>query len=192
MSDPAPNLNALSGREVLVGVTGGIAAYKTAHLVSALVQAGAGVTVVMTVSAKRFVAPLTFRALSGRPVFDDLWTVPEGHAAPHIALAESAEVVAVAPATADLLAKAAHGIADDLLTTTLLAFDGPLVLAPAMNERMWKHPAVAANCEMLRSRGAILVGPKEGHLACGDEGAGRMAEPEEILAAIARALEPRA
>jgi len=131
MSDPAPNLNALSGREVLVGVTGGIAAYKTAHLVSALVQAGAGVTVVMTVSAKRFVAPLTFRALSGRPVFDDLWTVPEGHAAPHIALAESAEVVAVAPATADLLAKAAHGIADDLLTTTLLAFDGPLVLPAA-------------------------------------------------------------
>ncbi|MEA3367355.1 MAG: flavoprotein [Planctomycetota bacterium] len=192
MADVSPNLDALAGCEILVGVSGGIAAYKAAYLVSALARAGAGVSVVMTASAKRFVTPLLFHALSGRPAFDDLWTAPEGHPAPHIALAERAEVVAVAPATADLLAKAAHGIADDLLTSTLLAVEAPLVLAPAMNERMWKHPAVQANCEALRGRGAALVGPKEGRLACGEEGTGRMAEPDEILAAIARALEPRA
>jgi len=192
MPDVSPNLDALAGREILVGVSGGIAAYKAAYLVSALARAGAGVTVVMTAAAKRFVTPLLFHALSGRPVYDDLWTAPEGHPAPHIALAVRAEVVAVAPATADLLAKAAHGIADDLLTSTLLAVEAPLVLAPAMNERMWKHAAVQANCEALRGRGAVLVGPKEGRLACGEEGTGRMAEPDEILAAIARILEPRA
>jgi len=190
MSDISPNLDALAGREVLVGVTGGIAAYKAAYLVSALARADARVTVAMTASAKRFVTPLLFHALSGRPACDDLWTAPEGHPAPHIALAERAEVVAVAPATADLLAKAAHGIADDLLTSTLLAVEAPLVLAPAMHERMWRHPATQANCETLRSRGATLVGPKQGRLASGEEGTGRMAEPEEILATIARALAP--
>jgi len=190
--DVPPNLDALAGREILVGVTGGIAAYKAAYLVSALARAGAGVTVVMTSAAKRFVTPLLFHALSGRPVYDDLWTAPEGHPAPHIALAERAEVVAVAPATADLLAKAAHGISDDLLTSTLLAVEAPMVLAPSMNERMWRHPATRANAETLRSRGAVLVGPKEGRLACGTEGPGRMAEPDEILAALARALAPKA
>ena len=192
MPDVPPNLDALAGREILVGVTGGIAAYKAAYLVSALARAGAGVTVVMTSAAKRFVTPLLFHALSGRPVYDDLWTAPEGHPAPHIALAERAEVVAVAPATADLLAKAAHGISDDLLTSTLLAVEAPMVLAPSMNERMWRHPATRANAETLRSRGAVLVGPKEGRLACGTEGPGRMAEPDEILAALARALAPKA
>jgi phosphopantothenoylcysteine decarboxylase/phosphopantothenate--cysteine ligase len=191
MADTAPNLDALAGREILVGVTGGIAAYKTAYLVSALAQAGAGVTVVMTRAAERFVAPLSFHALSGRPVYDDLWSAPEGHPAPHIALAERAEVAVVAPATADLLAKAAHGLADDLLSSTLLALEAPLVLAPAMNERMWRHPAVQANCETLRARGAVLVGPEEGRLACGTRGPGRMAEPDAILAAVARALAPR-
>jgi len=135
MAEVSPNLDALGGREILVGVSGGIAAYKAAYLVSALARAGAGVTVAMTASAKRFVTPLSFHALSGRPVYDDLWTAPEGHPAPHIALAERAEVVAVAPATADLLAKAAHGIADDLLTSTLLAVEAPLVLAPAWSGR---------------------------------------------------------
>ncbi len=192
MTDPAPNLDVLSGREILVGVTGGIAAYKSAYLVSALAQAGAGVTAVLTASAKRFVTPLLFHALSGRPAYDDLWTAPAGHPAPHIALAERGEVVAVAPATANLLAKAAHGVADDLLTSTLLAIEAPLLVAPAMHERMWRHPATQANVETLRSRGAILVGPKEGRLASGTEGTGRMAEPEEILEAIARALAPKA
>jgi len=192
MSDISPNLDALAGREVLVGVTGGIAAYKAAYLVSALARADAGVTVVMTASAKRFVTPLLFHTLSGRPACDDLWTAPQGHPAPHIALADRAEVVAVAPATADLLAKAAHGIADDLLTSTLLAVGAPLVLAPAMHERMWNHLATQTNCETLRTRGAVMVGPKTGRLASGEEGTGRMAEPEEILAAIARALESTA
>jgi len=187
-----PNLDALKGREILLGVTGGIAAYKAACLASALARAGAGVTVVMTSAAKRFVTPLVFQTLSGRPVYDSLWVSPEVHCADHIALADRAEVVAVAPATADLLAKAAHGIADDLLTSTLLAVEAPLVLAPAMNERMWKHPATQANVEVLRGRGAVLVGPKEGRLACGAEGPGRMAEPEEILAALARTLAPKA
>jgi phosphopantothenoylcysteine decarboxylase/phosphopantothenate--cysteine ligase len=190
MPEPAPNLDVLAGREILVGVTGGIAAYKTAYLVSALARAGAGVTVVMTPAAKRFVTPLLFHALSGRTAYDDLWNAPEGRAAPHIALAERAEVAVVAPATADLLAKAANGIADDLLTSTLLAVEAPLLLAPAMNERMWRHPAVQANVETLQGRGAVLVGPAEGRLACGTEGPGRMAEPDEILVAIARTLAP--
>jgi phosphopantothenoylcysteine decarboxylase/phosphopantothenate--cysteine ligase len=192
MPEPPPNLDTLARREVLVGATGGIAVYKTAYLVSALARAGAGVTVVMTAAAKRFVTPLLFHALSGRPACDDLWTAPEGHPAPHIALAERAEIACVAPATADLLARAAHGIADDLLTSTLLAVQAPLILAPAMNERMWRHQATQANVETLRERGAVLVGPVEGRLACGTEGPGRMADPEAILAAIARALAPTA
>jgi len=190
MTDPRPDLAALKAREVLVGVTGGIAAYKAAALVSALAQAGAGVSVILTEAAARFVAPLTFHALSGRPVFDDLWTAPDGWAAPHIALAERAEVAVVAPATADFLAKAAHGIADDLLTSTLLAVEAPILVAPAMNERMWRHPAVQANVEMLRTRGVHLVGPAEGRLACGTSGPGRLVEPEVILAAVVRALAP--
>ena len=179
---------------VLLGVTGGIAAYKACELVRLLVKGGAAVRVFMTAHACRFVTPLTFEVLTGRPVGVDLFA-PRGDAAVgHVEAAAWCDLFCVAPATANVIGKLASGIADDLLTTTALALPGdtPRVLAPAMNERMWKHPAVAANCEMLRSRGAILVGPKEGHLACGDEGAGRMAEPEEILAAIARALEPKA
>jgi phosphopantothenoylcysteine decarboxylase/phosphopantothenate--cysteine ligase len=177
----------LQGREILVGVTGGIAAYKTAHLVSRLVQKGAGVSVVMTEHATRFVGPLVFQTLTHRPVYTDLFA--EGtYDADHIALADRAEAAVVAPATANAIGKLAGGIADDLLSTTLLALRVPVILAPAMNVAMWEHPAVRANVETLRRRGVRFVGPEEGRLACGIEGLGRMAEPETILAEIVAVL----
>ncbi len=184
-----PNLKAVEGREVVVGVSGGIAAYKTADLVSRIVQAGAAVTVVMTEAATRFVGPLTFQTLSARPVYTSLWESPEGFRSEHVALADRADLVVVAPATADCLGKLAHGLADDLLSTFLLAIDVPLLLAPAMNARMWAHPAVAANLKTLRSRGVRILGPDEGRLACGAVGKGRMAEPPAILAEIAAMLQ---
>jgi phosphopantothenoylcysteine decarboxylase/phosphopantothenate--cysteine ligase len=177
----------LQGREILVGVTGGIAAYKAAHLVSLLAQEGAAVSVVLTEHATRFVGPLTFQALSRRPVYTDL--LAEGaYDTDHIALADRAEAAVVAPATANVIGKLAAGIADDLLSTVLLALRVPVILAPAMNEAMWNHPAVQANVETLRRRGVRFVGPEEGRLACGTEGLGRMAEPETILAEIVRTL----
>jgi len=188
MAAPNVNLETLKGREILVGVTGGIAAYKTAHLVSRLVQAGAGVTVVMTENATRFVGPLTFRALTDRPVYTDMWATPEVHRAAHVALADRAEVAVVAPATVNVLGKLAGGLADDLLSTVLLAIDVPLIVAPAMNGRMWAHPAVQANVGRLRERGVRFVGPEEGYLACGEVGPGRMAETETILADIVAVL----
>ncbi len=176
----------MNGRELLVGVSGGIAAYKTAALVSKLVQAGAGVSVMMTRSATKLVSPNTFEALSGRPVLTKLF----GHGAhPHIEPVEAAELLCIAPATANLLAKAATGLADDLLSTVLLSFHGPVIMAPAMNDRMWEKPAVTRNIEQLRQDGVMLVGPEEGRLSCGAIGAGRMAEPETIFQAIARELE---
>jgi phosphopantothenoylcysteine decarboxylase/phosphopantothenate--cysteine ligase len=189
-SAAAPDASAppLAGREVLVGVTGGIAAYKTAALVSRLVQAGAGVSVAMTEHATRFVGPWTFQGLTGRPVHVDLFAPPETYSAEHIALAERAEAACVAPATANCLAKLAHGLADDLLSTVLLALDVPLVVAPAMNARMWRHPAVQANVRTLRERGVHLVGPEEGRQACGTFGPGRMAEPEALFEALVAVL----
>ena len=192
MTAPEPNLDIIRGREILVGVTGGIAAYKTAALVSALVQAGAGASVIMTEHATRFVGPLTFQTLTGRAVHTDLFESPDVYKAEHIALAERAELVVVAPATANCLAKLAHGIADDLLSTVLLAVEAPLLAAPAMNARMWAHPAVKANVELLRSRGVRFIGPEEGRLACGTVGPGRMAEPQEILRQIVDILGSRA
>ena len=177
----------LHGREILVGVTGGIAAYKTADLVSRLVQEGAAVSVVMTEHAQRFVGTPTFQALSRRPVYTDLFA--EGaYDADHIALADRAEAAVVAPATANAIGKLAAGIADDLLSTVLVALRVPVILAPAMNEAMWNHPAVQANVETLRRRGVRFVGPEEGRLACGTEGPGRMAEPVSILAEIVAVL----
>ena len=172
----------MKGREVLIGVSGGIAAYKTAALVSQLVQAGAGVSVVMTRSATRLVGPSTFGALTGRPVRTAIFG-PSGHS--HIELARRAEVLCVAPATANILAKAAWGMADDLLSTVLLAFDGPVIMAPAMNCSMWQKPAVQRNVAQLRADGVILVDPEEGYLSCGETGAGRMASPERIFQVIA-------
>ncbi len=176
----------MTGREILIGVSGGIAAYKTAELVSRLVRAGAGVTVVMTRAATRLVGPKTFEALSGRPV---LTRVFGRGAHPHIELAANAELLCVAPATANILAKAACGLADDLLSTILLSFDGPVLMAPTMNNLMWEKPAVQRNVARLREDGIILIDPKEGRLSCGTSGPGRMAEPETIFQAIAERLE---
>lgn len=180
-----PTIANMKGRELLIGVTGGIAAYKTAALVSRLVQAGAGVTVLMTRSATRLVAPKTFEALSGRPV--GLHTFGSG-VHPHIEAAERAELLCIAPATANILAKAACGLADDLLSTVLLAFDGPILMAPAMNCVMWSKPAVQRNVAQLRSDGVLMIDPEEGYLSCGATGPGRMAEPETIFHAIAERL----
>ena len=183
----------MRGREILIGVTGGIAAYKAAALVSRLVQAGAGVSVVMTEAATRLVGPKTFEALSGRPVGLDLWEGPgpgPGPGAhPHIELAQTAEVFCVAPATANVLAKAACGLADDLLSTVILSFAGPILFAPAMNCDMWTKPAVQRNVQRLRDDGYLLIDPEEGFLSCRAVGPGRMAEPETIAAAIAKALQ---
>lgn len=174
----------VSGRRILVGVTGGIAAYKTAGLVSHLVQRGAEVRVAMTDAATKFVGPTTFQALTGRPVHLDMWRDPEECNPAHISLADWAEVGVIAPATADVLGKLANGLADDLLSTTLLAMNVRVLLAPAMNVRMWKHPAVHENVARLAKMGYPFVGPNEGRQACGDVGPGRMSEPEEILAAL--------
>jgi phosphopantothenoylcysteine decarboxylase len=175
----------MNGREILIGVTGGIAAYKTAALVSRLVQAGAGVTVVMTTSATKLVGPKTFEALTGRPVATETFG-PGAH--PHIEMAARAEVLCVAPATANLLAKAACGLADDLLSTILLSFAGPMILAPAMNAEMWRKPSVQRNVAQLVADGFSIVDPEEGYLSCGTVGPGRMASPEKIFTVIAAAL----
>ncbi len=168
----------------VVGVTGSIAAYKAAEVVRLLMKAGWEVRVVMTRAATRFVGELTFRALTRQPVAVDMFEAPDAWLPEHLALADWAEVLAVAPCTANVLAKLAHGGADDLLTAVALACRAPLVVAPAMNEKMWDHPATQANVRLLRERGVRLVGPAEGALACGAEGRGRMAEPEDIVAAI--------
>jgi len=173
----------LSGKRVLLGVTGGIAAYKAADLCSKLVQAGAQVDVIMTEAATRFVAALTFSALTGRPARVDMWTAPGGDPIPHVHMAAAADLVIVAPLSANTLARLALGLADNLLTATLLATEAPLVLAPAMESHMWSNPITQAHAQALRDRGAVQVGPGIGRLASGALGAGRMAEPNEILAA---------
>jgi phosphopantothenoylcysteine decarboxylase / phosphopantothenate---cysteine ligase len=172
----------LQGREVLLGVTGGIAAYKAAFLARLLRDRGAEVQVVMTLSATRFVGPDTFAALTGREVHSDVFEHAE--TVLHVRLARAADLAVVAPATANVLARLALGLADDLLTSTLLEFRGPVVVAPAMHSGMWGHPATARNLETLRARGVSVVGPGEGPLAAGDQGMGRMAEPEDIVAAL--------
>lgn len=178
----------LARYETLVCVTGGIAAYKTAALVSHLVQDGCRVTVAMSRNARRFVGPTTFRALTGRPVLTSQWHAADPGAMEHLRPTETADLVVVAPATANLLGKLAGGIADDLVSTLLLAADCPILLAPAMNRRMWAHPAVQRNVAWLRDHGCVLVGPEEGWLACGEVGPGRMSEPETLLAAIRKQL----
>ena len=170
---------------ILLGVAGGIAAYKAADLASKLTGAGAGVRTILTESATRLVGPSTFEAVTSGPVYTSLWSHPAGHNSAHIRLAEWAQVVVVAPATADILGKTANGICDDLLSTTLCAcWATPTLLAPAMNTRMWENPAVQRNVATLRERRVRMIGPAVGRLACGDEGLGRMAEPHEILEAI--------
>jgi phosphopantothenoylcysteine decarboxylase / phosphopantothenate---cysteine ligase len=174
---------------VLLGVSGGIAAYKAALVARLLTAACAEVTVVMTEAATRFVGPDTFAALTGRPAHTSMWARP-GEVL-HVRLAREADVVVVAPATANVLAKLAHGHADDLLSATMLEATSPLVIAPAMHSGMWEHPATQANVEILRDRGVISVGPATGPLAHGDEGIGRLAEPEDVVAAVRAALAPQ-
>ena len=179
----------MNGREIVVGVTGGVAAYKTAALVSQLVQAGAGVSVVLTASAREFIGAATFEALTGRAVNTAVFHEPDHPLGAHIDLATRGELLCVAPATANFLAKAAQGLADDLLSTLALSFIGPILLAPAMNCEMWDKAAVQRNVEQVRSDGAILVEPEEGWLSCRQRGMGRMSAPDKIFAAIATVLE---
>jgi phosphopantothenoylcysteine decarboxylase/phosphopantothenate--cysteine ligase len=192
--NPPVDLTVFGGRRVIVGVTGGIAAYKTAMLVSRLAQAGAEVTVCMTEAATRFVTPLTFQALSARPVYTSAWEHIESKDPQHIALARTADIAVVAPCTMDCMAKLAHGIVEDMVCTVLSALDRaatPVVLAPSMNEVMWAQPATRRNAETLRADGFTLVGPDDGWQACRAVGPGRMSEPEAILGAMAQALRPR-
>ena len=174
--------------EIIIGVSGGIAAYKTAALVSSLVQQGHGVSVVMTRSARKFVGPATFRALTGRPVVTESFDAHYPLGA-HIELADKADLLCVAPASADLLAKAACGLADDLLSTLLLSFTGPILFAPAMNSVMWDKPSVQRNIKTLRGDGYHFVGPQEGWQSCRRTGMGRMSEPADIEAVITKILE---
>jgi phosphopantothenoylcysteine decarboxylase / phosphopantothenate---cysteine ligase len=180
----------LAGRRVLLGVTGGIAAYKAAYLARLLRERGADVQAVMTPSALRFVGPDTFAALTGHAVRSDVFEDTE--TVLHVRLAREADVAVVAPATGNVLARMANGLADDLLTSTLLEVTGPVVVAPAMHSGMWGNPATQRNLAVLRERGVAVVGPVEGPLAAGDEGMGRMAEPEEILSAVERVASERA
>ncbi|MDA1053522.1 MAG: phosphopantothenoylcysteine decarboxylase [Planctomycetota bacterium] len=178
----------MTSREILVGVSGGIASYKTAALVSQLVQAGHGVSVVMTKAALQFVGQATFAALTGRPVATEIFDDTTHPLGAHIALAERAELFCIAPATANFMAKAANGLADDLLSTLSLAFPGKIIIAPAMNCDMWEKPAVQRNLNQLREDGVQIVDPEEGWLSCRKKGVGRMAAPETILTAIEKAL----
>ena len=179
----------LTGKKIVFGVTGGIAAYKSAMIVSRLRHAGAEVHVIMTENATKFVAPLTFQTLSANPVITDTFAAPEYWNVEHVALAKLADLFLIAPATANILAKMACGIADDMLSTTVLATKAPIIAAPAMNTGMWSAEATKRNIEILGTRGVCFVGPENGVLACGDEGAGRMSEPEEILEAVEKILD---
>ena len=180
----------LQGRKLLLCVGGGIAAYKSLELVRRLRDAGALVQVAMTAGAQQFVTPLSFQALSGQPTRTTLWDSAAEQAMGHIELARWADRIVVAPGTADLLARLAHGQADDLVTTLCLASTAPLTLCPAMNHRMWLHPATQANIALLRERGAQIIGPVDGPLAEGESGPGRLAEPGDIVAALVDAHAP--
>jgi phosphopantothenoylcysteine decarboxylase/phosphopantothenate--cysteine ligase len=181
----------LKDKRILLGITGGIAAYKAAVLCRMFIKAGADVQVVMTEAACRLIAPATMQALSGKPVFTDLWDGRVADGMGHIELSRDRGIAVVAPATADFLAKVANGLADDLLSTLCLARECPLALAPAMNRQMWENPATQRNVATLRADGVTLLGPAAGDQACREVGMGRMVEPEEIFAAVAAALGPK-
>jgi phosphopantothenoylcysteine decarboxylase/phosphopantothenate--cysteine ligase len=174
----------LKGRSILLGVTGSVAAYKAIELARRINDEGASVKVIMTEASRRFVTPLSLELASGNPVFLDMFESPLSH----VQLPAEADVFVVAPATADVMARHAQGLADDLLTTALLAFKGTVIMAPAMNWRMWEHPAVQQNLSRLIARGVATVGPERGTLACGEEGVGRMADPEALIESIRTAL----
>ena len=191
MSACVSSSSELSARKILLGVTGGIAAYKCAELVRLLKKAGADVVVGMTDAASRFVTPLTFQALSGHPVAVDAWNPDQGDGMHHIALTRTADLMLVAPASADFIAKIAQGRADDLLSTLVLARDCPLAVAPAMNRQMWTNPATQRNVAQLRVDGIDVWGPAIGEQACGETGEGRMLEPAELLEQVIAAVTPK-
>jgi phosphopantothenoylcysteine decarboxylase / phosphopantothenate---cysteine ligase len=180
----------LPGKRILLGITGGIAAYKAAELTRLLVKGGADVRVAMTEAATRFVGTATMQALSGQPVWSDLWDARVNDAMGHIELSRDRDLILVAPASADFMAKLAHGFADDLLSTLCVARRCPLMVAPAMNVEMWQNPATARNAEALRADGVTLIGPASGGQACGELGMGRMTEPAEILADLQFFFQP--
>jgi phosphopantothenoylcysteine decarboxylase/phosphopantothenate--cysteine ligase len=178
----------MSGKNIVLGVGGSIACYKAADLTSRLAQAGFDVHVVMTRHATEFIAPLTFQTLSRNPVTTGVFDEKESWHPGHITLADAADLLLIAPATANLIAKLACGIADDALTSIALATRAPLMIAPAMNGKMWQHPATQSNVETLKSRGALFIGPGEGLLACGYEGTGRLWEVASIAAEVEKLL----
>jgi phosphopantothenoylcysteine decarboxylase/phosphopantothenate--cysteine ligase len=185
---PTPERGVLKGREIVVGVCGSIACYKVAEVVSRLVQLGSGVTVCMTASARQFVTPLTFEALSGRKVHTDLFRLVDPGDTQHIGLTERADLMLIAPATTNLIAKVASGLSDDLVSLMVCAAACPVVFAPAMNHRMWDHPIAQENYAKLAGLGYRFIGPELGWLACRNVGAGRLSEPETIVDEIVRML----
>ncbi|MCX7190179.1 MAG: bifunctional phosphopantothenoylcysteine decarboxylase/phosphopantothenate--cysteine ligase CoaBC [Methylotenera sp.] len=183
--------NALKYKSLLLGITGGIAAYKAAELVRLLVKAGVDVQVVMTAAACQFITPVTMQALSGKPVFMDMWDSSVGNGMPHIELSRNADAILVAPASADFLAKLVQGHADDLLSTLCLARDCPLLVAPAMNKQMWENPATQRNIAQLKADDISLLGPDSGEQACGEVGLGRMLEAEALFALVNAHFTPK-
>ena len=183
--------NALKPKSLLLGITGGIAAYKAAELVRLLVKAGIDVQVVMTAAACQFITPVTMQALSGKPVFMDMWDSSVSNGMPHIELSRNADAILVAPASADFLAKLVQGRADDLLSTLCLARDCPLLVAPAMNKQMWENPATQRNIAQLKADGIFLLGPDSGEQACGEVGLGRMLEAEALFALVNAHFTPK-
>ena len=182
----------LAKKTVILGVTGGISAYKAADITSKLVQAGAKVEVVMTEAATRFITPLTLRSISGSPVAVDMFAPAANYRSMHISLAEAADVVLIAPATANTIAKLAHGIADNLLTCVVLATKAPVVIAPAMNDNMYQNRITQENISKLKARGFVTIDPEEGRLLSGKIGKGRLADSEKIIAAVEKAMDGNA
>jgi phosphopantothenoylcysteine decarboxylase/phosphopantothenate--cysteine ligase len=181
----------LSNKRILLGITGGIAAYKSAELLRELQRQGADVQVIMTESACRFVTPVTMQALSGKPVFTDMWDSRTPNGMPHIELSRDRDIIVVAPATAGFIAKLVHGAADDLLSTLCLARECPLMVAPAMNRQMWENPATQRNIEQLHRDGLVVLGPDSGDQACGETGMGRMLEPADLARSIGAWFQPK-
>lgn len=178
----------LKGREIILAVTGGIAAYKSADICSKLIQRGAGVTVVMTKDAEKFITPLTFQALSARPVHTDIFNLLDSSDPQHISLTERADLMLIAPATANILAKAAHGFTDDLVSLMISAAACPVIFCPSMNNRMWDNPINQENVTKLANLGYTFLGPEEGWLACRNVGAGRLSDPQSIIDEVTKIL----
>lgn len=185
MSDPT---NILKGREIIIGICGGIAAYKVADVVSKLIQRGAGITVCMTREAEKFITPLTFQALSARPVHTDTFTLLDSSDPQHISLTERADLMLIAPATANMLAKVSHGLCDDLVSLMISASACPVVFCPSMDNRMWENPVNQENVAKLQTLGYTFLGPDPGWLVCRNMGPGRLSEPQTIIDEVTKML----